>query len=274
MSHDVHFPFKYRPGKHEGGVIQYFSDMPDGELFQRPHKPLATEKNVIMCFTNRCGSNWLAEALHATGLMGLADEFFNEKRIKRVSENQGFKSFDAFIHHLPTVKHQQRPCFATKISWDQLCFLTKYRAIPEIITDPHYIYVLRKDIAAQALSFLLAAKTGQWKSYYNSGVDGKADPFDVSDQDILKMINRLIRNHEYFLRYFACFGVQPHVVFYEDLMQDLHGEVDKLLVGLGLAESGKWAFDEEKIRVSKQATDKNAERLAQFHHSMSQMSKK
>lgn len=273
QSYHEGFPLTYLPQNHELEILRYFAEN-GRQLFASPHKPLDTEKNVVLCFTNRCGSNWLAEALYATGLMGMPDEYFNEDRVRESCEKRGFASFDEFIHFLPQSHYQQRPCFATKLSWDQLYFLSKYRVIPEIIADAEYIYMIRRDLAAQALSLLLAEQTGQWKSYWNSGINGEADPFAVSDAQILETVQRLAGYHQNFLTWFGTFGIIPHVVFYKDMQEDLHGCVDRLLTKLGLAESGQWSFDKDQIRVKKQGTDKNAERLEAFRRNMRQHSPK
>ncbi len=271
--YNVNFPLDYPVQIHEVEILKYFSKMPNGRLFSKPHTPLPTKHNMILCFTNRCGSNWLAETLYATGLVGQADEFFNEDRVKESCNKRGFRSFDEFIHYLPQSHFQQgRNCFATKLSWDQLYFLSKYRVIPDIITNAQYIYIIRKDMAAQALSLCLAMQTGQWKSYWNSGLNKKADPFSITDIEILKTIQRLAHYHQFFLRYFGVFGITPHIVFYEDMQENINLEIDKILTKLNLAASGKWKVETKYVKVKKQGTNQNAERLALFRKNMLQYS--
>ena len=75
------FPIEYNVQWHEIETLKYF-DQVGRSLLRKQLKKINARKQIVICFTNRCGSNWLAELLYATGLMGLADEFFNTERIK------------------------------------------------------------------------------------------------------------------------------------------------------------------------------------------------
>lgn len=255
---DPHFP-----QHHELAIVRYFFE-PGRRLFRWPHRPLPVAKSLLLLFTNRCGSNWLAELLYATGLTGWTEEFFNDAYVFEACALGGITSFDAYIHFLPHVPLQSRPFFTTKLSWDQLWFLTRCGVIPGIISTPVFVNVVRRDRAAQALSLHLALRTGQWKSYWNSGINAECDPFLVSDRDLLATMEALSISQMNFDRYFLEHGITPLVVVYEDLQQDPLGCLDRLLVATGLAESGRWKIDTSQIRVQRQMTPRSMERLADF----------
>jgi LPS sulfotransferase NodH len=262
-----HFPLEYQPQIHEQNIRDFFSQ--EGrQLFSEPHRPLDAKKILIVCFINRSGSNWLCETLHATGLTAHGDEFFNEARLKKTCEKHGIKSLDEYIREMFKPKLQVNGSVTMKLSWDQLYFLTKERVIPEILQHAEFIYPIRRDMAAQALSLEIAEQTGQWRSDWNSGINKAPAPDAITDEAILSSIQRIAHHHSQFLQYFGTFGIHPHMMFYEDLLADTHAEMDRLLVKLGMAESGKWSLNQSKQVMKKQSTSKSAERLEKFRRNM------
>lgn len=261
------FPIKYKPQIHELQIRRFF-EQEGYSLFSEPHTPLKASKVVVVCFINRSGSNWLCESLHATNLCSHGDEFFNDARLKATCTEHNIRSLDEYIHKLFDPKHQTNGTVSMKLSWDQLFFLTKERVIPEILQNAEFVYPVRRDMAAQALSLLIAEQTGQWRSDWNSGINKKPNPDAISDAAILRSIDRIAESHAYFLQYFGVFGIHPHMMFYEDLLANPEQQMDQLLVSMGLAKSGAWSFDSSKQVMKKQATSKNSERLEKFRNNM------
>lgn len=244
--------------------MEYFKQ-PGRKLLRDPARPLQVSTQAVLCFTNRCGSNWLAELLHSTGLIGLADEFFNAERIQETCDRRELTSLDDFIRFLPQIHSTQNDAFITKLSWDQLYFLTRIKAIPGIIKNPKFLYMKRRDMAAQALSFLIAQQTGQWKSTWNSGVHGTPNPSSITDAQIRATIDQFMIAHRQFQKYFDSFGITPHVVYYEDLQQNPRIEIDKILTYLDIQSPQDWTIDTSKLQLKKQADTQTTERLARFH---------
>lgn len=258
------FPILYNPQYHETETLAYFKQS-GKSLFRDITQSLTAKKQVVICFTNRCGSNWLAELLASTGMMGHADEFFNIDRIQETCAKHNLTSFDDFIRHLPNNHSTENGVFATKLSWDQLYFLTRIEVIPRLIKQPEFIYIIREDIAAQALSLLVAEQTGQWKSNWNSGINGKVNPDSISDEDIIEGIQKIQRFQSQFEHYFSTFQLQPYRVYYEQLMQQPEVIVAQILRYLGIYRASGYTIDPAKLTLSVQRNEQTEQRLALFH---------
>ncbi len=225
------FPILYHPQIHEKQIIEYFQK--DGRtLFDKKHKAAVTN-NYVLCFTNRCGSNWLSALLAATDLVGHTDEFFNAPRFIRTSENTKATSFSQAFYNQATSKLEQKPdSFITKLSWDQLFFFAKTRIIPDMMPNAQYILMHRRNVAAQALSMLVAEQTGQWTSNFNSGKHGKRNLDAITDEEIQHTIDEITFKYQQFWRFFATFGIQPVEIYYEDIIENPLSEVSRLVAEL------------------------------------------
>src|SRR5882724_2247499 len=62
----------------------------------RPHAD-ADLKFVFICFTNRCGSNFFAEAMASDGTLNLGFEFLNHDAILRVMREQNLEYVQDYI---------------------------------------------------------------------------------------------------------------------------------------------------------------------------------
>ncbi len=259
------FPLAYAPQRHELEIVRYFEQRGGMGKREGKNNSLPTHKNIVMCFLNRSGSNLLAEALHATGQTGLADEFFNYDRVFERCGKMNISRLDDYTVSLAADDFHgtKNGVLATKMSWDQLCFLTKTGIIPGIIESPHFIMVKRRDLVAQAVSFLTAHKTGQWKSNWQSSYGHEQADFEITDDEIKDMIAQLAFAETQFRKYFALFDVKPITVYYEDLNRDIEGQVRMVLDRLGLDGRGA-VIDSSQIKVKKQRHDKKQAILESF----------
>lgn len=258
------FPIEYAPCHHEIETLEYFNQS-DKVLFRDLSIKISTKRQVILCFTNRCGSNWLAELLYATELMGLADEFFNTERIQADCAECGLNSLDDFVRHLPGNHSTLNKIFATKLSWDQLYFLSRVKVIPWIIPNPQFIYIVRDDVAAQALSFLVAQQTGQWKSNWNSGVNGKIELADISNEQIIMAISEILFAQSKFELYFEMLKLNPCRIHYEDLLAKPEFIIARILQYLKIPAPKKMEINSAKLQLEKQRDEQSEKRLARFH---------
>jgi len=262
------FPIAYKPQTHENEIVAHFTTG-GRQLFTLPHQP-AVERNVVLCFTNRCGSNWLSALLAATGLIGHADEFFNAPRLIRTATNTNANSFSEAIYNQATALVEQvENSFICKLSWDQLYFFAKTRIIPEIMPNTQYILMRRNDIAAQALSMCVAEQTGQWTSFWNSGKNGKRDLNKITDMEIQHAIDEVTFKNHQFRRFFGTFGITPIEVIYEDLVANPQQELERLVEALNLNPKGrKWKLDQTKVKLKKQSDTVSEERVQAFYANM------
>lgn len=121
-------------------------------------------KYVIVAFTNRSGSNYLAELMASSGQINLATELLNAETIIRVSRKQGLKTFrDYFLGS--AVHGRVGGIFAFKAALDHFYILERAGMLDEILGNAFVIHIERSDKILQAISLDIAMQTERWASY-------------------------------------------------------------------------------------------------------------
>lgn len=258
------FRIHYGPHHHEREILAFFR-RPGHRLFSDRARPMAAPRQLLLCFTNRCGSNWLAELIHATGLAGKAEESFNSETVREICEREGITALDDYIRFLATTHNTEAGIFATQLSWDQLYFLTRVKAIPRILHAPKFVHLVRQDVAAQALSLLMAKKTGQWSADWNDGTHGTAEPEAITDQELTETAQMIRHDNAWFDLYFRKLGVTPLRLSYERIAQDPEAAVREILAFLEIAPPQGWSLDPARLTLRRQRDDRAKERVARFH---------
>jgi hypothetical protein len=91
------------------------------------HTPLVLLRNLrfcFMCFTNRSGSNYVAEAMASTGELNLAAEIYNWDMVLNVSREHGIVDFRDYFCRLANSQAINGIVLA-KVSIDHIVLLHK-----------------------------------------------------------------------------------------------------------------------------------------------------
>ena len=128
---------------------------------------------VFLCFTNRCGSNFLAELMAANGKLNLPEEVYNADTITPHVRECGLRSFPDYMNFLcDRLKRGER--FASKIGLEQLLMLTETGVLDQIADRSHFLLLERQDHLAQAISTLVAIQNQQWTSLQTARMPDEA----------------------------------------------------------------------------------------------------
>jgi LPS sulfotransferase NodH len=169
---------------------------------------------VFLCFTNRCGSNYLAELLASTGALNRAEEVFNGETIAEHARAQGLGSFAAYADFLCR-RLAREGRLLSKIGLEQLLMLTETGLLDQIGDRAQFLLIERQDRLAQAISLLVAIQTQQWTSRHSRRMGDEAL---VYDRRILVEQQALIAQQNFgFYRFFASNGIVPRHIAYEQL---------------------------------------------------------
>ena len=200
--------------------------------------PTATEvrreiRYVFLCFTNRCGSNFLANALSSSGHLNRANEFFNGDTILDNCVEENLTSVSEYFNWL-TYRAGKNGFLVGKLSYTHLEILGKAGILDRIIGLSRFVMVERVDKLAQAISYDLALQTGQWA---HSMASRKSEAeLEFSYGWIAKIIEAILDQNQRFARFFALNGIIPSVVLYERLAEDPDHQVTLLGRYLGVRE--------------------------------------
>jgi trehalose 2-sulfotransferase len=216
--------------------LRYLTNGPEFDF------PLFTDLppvRYVLASTPRSGSNMLARALWHTGMAGFAEDYFADEYVLDYFERWGFSYKDpgelieSYVRKLMTIRTSPNGVFGVRIHSNQKRNLEVN--LHDLLLSPRYIWIQRRDRLKQAISYTLAEQTGAWI------LDGKYLPLTktvaeprYSYEDIHRHLRLLDRDVAVWEEYFDYHGLNPHIVFYEELIENYQQGVRRCLSSLGV----------------------------------------
>jgi LPS sulfotransferase NodH len=201
---------------------------------------------VFLCFTNRCGSNFIASGLSSSGYLNTAGEYFNSDAIIENCQANKLSGVADYFNWLPT-REGKNDLLVAKIACNHLEILDKAGILDQILDVTQFIMTERSDILAQSISYDLAMQTGSW--LYDMA-RRKADcELVFSRERLIGIMEAIIGQNRDFWQFFALNGVAPATVVYEQFVADPAAQISFLARQLGLADL---IYVPERIELRKQ----------------------
>lgn len=204
----------------------------------------------VIAASPRTGSSWLCTLLASSHVAGKPTEYAREGDEHMWRRAGPFESHLAYFLCVPALCSTANGVLGLKLIWNQVSPLVadirRYTAIREQppgalaawLGDPLcYFWLRRRDRIRQAVSFARALQTNRWAS---TQPGNGARPVYRRD-DIEGALARVSAGDEGWSRYFETFELQPHVIWYEDLVEDTAKSLDLVLTTLGLPSSPSWS---------------------------------
>jgi len=193
-------------------IKEFFGDVSFGKASIPDHV-----KFVFVCFTNRSGSNYLAELLGSSGKLNVADESLNSFHVIRISKAHGLKSFQEYFSYLVNT-FQKNDTFCIKIAIPHLDLLRKSGILDQIVSRTKFIMIERSDKLGQAISHVIAFETEKYTSQ-DAGRKSEAD-LVFSKSQITEVMKGIVRSNAQMDMFFAMNCLTPVNVSYELILKD------------------------------------------------------
>ncbi|MBA4491493.1 Stf0 family sulfotransferase [Paracoccus sp. S1E-3] len=234
-----------RPGQHEVRINDLFS----GNVRFDGKTPVFDRPLVIMAFSNRSGSNLLADYLRQTRRFAGFAEALNWDEVSLFLSKKRISSFPEYIETLARGA-PPRSIWGVKASWDQMAMLTRaniFGMFPEV----KVIHSVRRDVLGQATSHWIAHQTGKWTSTHNG--TSAVPVFDST------AIERILMGIHRSNGYVDCICQAMHwpriPIFYENVQQNMRLEIERIAKFMGVSIDD---WQPAKPRISMQRDDTNA----------------
>jgi LPS sulfotransferase NodH len=212
--------------EHRDAITQVFGPVRPVEGWTPPDLDV-----LFLCFTNRCGSNYLAELLGTTGAFNVAGEFFNAPTVLAHAMQRGLQSLPAYFSALSVlVPHKGR--IAAKVVIGQLVTLADAGILDALRGRTTFLFLERRDRLSQAISRVIAWQNGRWSSAHASHIPDSALLFDRAAIDT--QLAWVANENAAFSRFFSANGIVPVHVTYEDLLADPGSAIDAVAASMGL----------------------------------------
>lgn len=248
MAADARIVFPSVAGNiHLRGATALFGDVAVPAAAIPPHRHL-----LFLCYTNRSGSNYLADLLQATGRLNLADEILNHDEIAADVQRHGHAGFAAFLAaHLRWRMVDGR--VALKVATMHLELLGRAGVLDHCRETARYVVIERSDRLGQAISAEIARQTGQWTT--RTTVEVAPDRLRFSRERIARLLDDFAEDNRTWDLFFGRNGIVPVHVLYEDMVTDPARTVRAVGAALALPELG---FDPSRVTLRRQAGALNA----------------
>ena len=236
-----------------------------------PTTPIRPRSSYFICGTPRSGSWLLCGLLASTGVAGRPHEWFYDDTEEANRRAWGVSLFSDYLRGVRDAGTTPNGVFGSKLMWKQMEKLVdRLRQFGESSTDlslierhfpsSRFIWILREDVAAQAVSWAKAIQTGRWHHWDAS--DSSAGPIYDRAQ-IAALADEVADINSRWRAWFAANDIQPLLVRFEDLVAERVAVARDVLGYLGLA-SERIAIAEQTVQTSDHV---NAEWLDRYRAS-------
>lgn len=235
-----------RGGPHEGPISEAF----EGRVRFDGDAPVFQRRLVVLAFTNRSGSNLMAEYMRQAGRVAGVGEFLNHDIVAQRVAAKGLISFPDYIRDLneslrPTADH----ALGLKASWDQLAMLLRWN-ITGMFPHVTVIHVIRHFVVEQSVSYGIALRTKAWTSNHKA----LESEIDVATQEVSHHAMDIHRANLIIRLLSESFGLQRLDIGYEQMINNPKESVSRVLRVAGLA-APSWT--PRKPSLTKQSDARN-----------------
>lgn len=123
-----------------------------------------TQKTLVIASTVRSGSHMLGHLLHQTDAFGFPLEYVNRKNLEEWKTRLGCRSLAEVLEALKARRTSSNGVFGIKVHYSHIEEFGGFKAMCDMLPNPHFVLLTREDVMAQAVSLAVAKQTGAWIS--------------------------------------------------------------------------------------------------------------
>ena len=187
---------------------------------------------VFICFTNRSGSNLVAEYLSFHPELGTVGEPYNFPQIIKISKDNNIRNFEEYFRYQIHMNHIGER-YITKASPYQLTFLLRYGILQRNFKKIKIIYVYRENLLEQAISQFIAFQNEQWTSFQAA----KIVELKYEKNTIYQTIQAIAQANKYANVLFNLIDLDVYQIKYEDFIKNKEIICEDIFRFLGLSYS-------------------------------------
>jgi LPS sulfotransferase NodH len=210
----------------------------------------------VVATTRRSGSTYFCHSLWQTGLLGAPMEYFSLQHVM-LDLGARLKAYNPYDYLNAIIAHRTSPngVFGIKLMPDHMA---QMRALSIVVRSPNMIYLQRRDVVAQAVSYVKAMQTRKWNTMYPDTNHKPVYKYEA----IQRAINMIKAEGKFWDDWFNHCGVIPTHVYYEDFVSQPNRVLKDLLDRFGIVEDDSKRIQMPKIE--KQSDEINKQWIIRF----------
>lgn len=202
------------------------------------HQTLPTvERSYTIAFAMRSGSNEICNLLARNGF-GAPSEFFQGFAHDGSPGVPGDKEAMAELLSI-IATHTHNGVFGSKMACNHRARVdallrgrvAQYRTIDDFLPNHRWIWLIRRDKIAQAISLCRAEQSGVWAAQAHEMQAAASGEFDF--YHIMSRVMMLSLNDLAWKSYFERRTISPYIIYYEEFFDDLSASLWRLIEHLG-----------------------------------------
>ena len=172
----------------------------------------SVKKTLVIASTPRSGSHFLGHALHQTNHFGFPLEYANPTNLPRWEEVLKVKGVKSVLNTLKTKRTSSNGVFSIKAHFSHLQQFGGLREFAQLLGNPYFVMLTRRDILSQAISLSIARQTGVWIS----GQQAMSENIKYDEKDICFCLKRTILHNASWKYLLASTGVRYIEITFEE----------------------------------------------------------
>ena len=199
-------------------------------------------RGYAICTSPRSGSNFVCQLLAGTGVLGRPLEYFNGPGRRFFDDPEYPDDPHAQLRRITSMGRSPNGIYGLKVFAHQHDWIADKVAWTRELPNLHFIFLTRRDLLGQAISWAKAEQTGQYRHTQTA----HRDPVIDSGRVMARMA-AIARENARWEMFFARNGLQPVRLVYEDVAAHPQDGVDRVAAELGLG--GRVVADLAHVQV-------------------------
>lgn len=193
-------------------------------------------RRYLVAMTPRSGSSYLCHVMEKTKRLGVPGEYLNKDFIPEILKTIPGRTSSEYFRNVEKEKKSQNGVYGLKASWFQ--FESFYRSLNDVscLAKYRYIYLTRRNLAAQAVSLYKATETNIFHTNIKHD-EGNRRALDKLEYDFVKInqwYEHIVMQERGWRNYFLEHKISPCYVTYEEIDEDIGSVVKRIAQFVGV----------------------------------------
>lgn len=187
-------------------------------------------RRYIIAITPRSGSSYLCDTMAKGKRLGMPGEMLNQEFIPSILKSIPGRTPDEYLRHVLRAKATKNGVAGLKASWFQFRNFTQSMSDLEYLAGFKYIYLTRRDLAAQAVSLYKATSSSVFHTniQHQDKALEKLDTLEYDFKLIKKWYEHIVSQEQGWKAYFYENRIFPLCIAYEDIEEDVLGVMKRI----------------------------------------------
>ncbi|MDE4912805.1 Stf0 family sulfotransferase [Methylobacterium sp. 092160098-2] len=216
--------------------------------------------SYVLSSSPRCGSTYLAALISQTKTLGAPHEYLAEDNFRMMQVRFQTPDDHSTMREIVRRRTSELGVFGVKLHANQLAQLRYMQSLGHNFEISKYVFIQRKDRIRQAISYAKAVLSQEWIAIENYS-HPESGTINSNKIDVEGMLGNIDRENNDWLAFFSDKGIDPLIVFYEDVLENPQCEVDRIAQWLGVP-SGQ--VDQSKVPLKRQSNEETEEIIRSF----------